>query len=88
MVVAVWKMIPSQPEVPPDERIQDSRDPGLIALYHSYSRNGDKALPENCELDWGKWKTFSLLDAITDSLTGDRMGRRLCGSIWVHLRRF
>ncbi|KAJ5211671.1 Alpha-L-fucosidase [Penicillium cinerascens] len=54
------QMIPTQPEIPTDKRIQDSRDPGLIALYHNYSRylliscsrNGDKALPANLQGIW------------------------------------
>jgi hypothetical protein len=54
------QMCPSHPEIPTDNRIQNSRDPGLIALYHNYnrylliscSRNEDKALPSNLQGIW------------------------------------
>ncbi|KAJ5141276.1 Alpha-L-fucosidase [Penicillium atrosanguineum] len=54
------QMSPGHPEIPTDKRIQDSRDPGLIALYHNYSRylliscsrGGEKALPANLQGIW------------------------------------
>jgi hypothetical protein len=47
-------------EIPTDKRLQSSRDPGLIALYHNYSRyllisssrNGYKPLPANLQGIW------------------------------------
>jgi hypothetical protein len=51
---------PDSPEIPTDQRLESSRDPGLIALYHSYSRylliscsrNGHKSLPANLQGIW------------------------------------
>ncbi|KAJ5481784.1 Alpha-L-fucosidase [Penicillium sp. IBT 31633x] len=48
------------PEIPTDQRIQSSRDPSLIALYHNYnrylliscSRKGHKSLPANLQGIW------------------------------------
>jgi hypothetical protein len=47
-------------EIPTDQRLQSYRDPGLIALYHNYSRyllisssrNGYKPLPANLQGIW------------------------------------
>lgn len=54
------RLKPDHHEIPTDERIKSSRDPGLIALYHNYgrylliscSRNGYKALPANLQGIW------------------------------------
>lgn len=54
------QMSPSHPEIPTDKRLKVSRDLGLIALYHNYSRylliscsrHGDKALPANLQGIW------------------------------------
>ncbi|KXG46918.1 Alpha-L-fucosidase [Penicillium griseofulvum] len=51
---------PDSPEIPTDQRLKSSRDPGLIALYHNYSRylliscsrNGHKSLPANLQGIW------------------------------------
>ncbi|KAJ5861701.1 Alpha-L-fucosidase [Penicillium soppii] len=51
---------PESPEIPTDQRLTSSRDPGLIALYQNYSRylliacsrNGDKSLPANLQGIW------------------------------------
>lgn len=51
---------PDSPEIPTDQRLKSSRDPGLIALYHSYnrylliscSRDGQKSLPANLQGIW------------------------------------
>ncbi|KAI3138346.1 CAZyme family GH95 [Penicillium roqueforti] len=51
---------PSSPEVPTDQRLKYSRDPGLIALYHNYnrylliscSRDVHKSLPANLQGIW------------------------------------
>ncbi|KAJ5419194.1 uncharacterized protein N7487_002744 [Penicillium crustosum] len=48
------------PEIPTDQRLKSSRDPGLIALYHNYnrylliscSRDGHKSLPANLQGIW------------------------------------
>ncbi|KAJ5516816.1 hypothetical protein N7527_008376 [Penicillium freii] len=51
---------PDSPEIPTDQRLKSSRDPGLIALYHNYnrylliscSRDGHKSLPANLQGIW------------------------------------
>ncbi|CAI7667950.1 unnamed protein product [Penicillium discolor] len=51
---------PDSPEIPTDQRLKSSRDPGLIALYHNYnrylliscSRHGHKSLPANLQGIW------------------------------------
>ncbi|KGO72947.1 Alpha-L-fucosidase [Penicillium italicum] len=51
---------PDSPEIPTDQRLKSSRDPGLIALYHNYnrylliscSRDGQKSLPANLQGIW------------------------------------
>ncbi|KAJ5687728.1 hypothetical protein N7536_010347 [Penicillium majusculum] len=51
---------PDSPEIPTDQRLKSSRDPGLIALYHNYnrylliscSRNEHKSLPANLQGIW------------------------------------
>ncbi|KAJ5293944.1 hypothetical protein PENANT_c009G04095 [Penicillium antarcticum] len=54
------KLGSSSPYIPTDKRLQSSRDLGLIALYHNYSRyllisgsrNGHKPLPANLQGIW------------------------------------
>ncbi|OQE40799.1 hypothetical protein PENCOP_c005G04640 [Penicillium coprophilum] len=54
------KLGPDSFEIPTDERLKASRDPGLIALYHNYnrylliscSRDGHKSLPANLQGIW------------------------------------
>ncbi|KFZ15535.1 hypothetical protein V501_02666 [Pseudogymnoascus sp. VKM F-4519 (FW-2642)] len=56
------RMWPDACHIPTDERIQRTRDPGLVALYHNYglyllissSRNSHKALPATLQ---GIWNT-------------------------------
>ncbi|KAJ5941221.1 hypothetical protein N7516_001389 [Penicillium verrucosum] len=51
---------PDSPDIPTDQRLKSSRDPGLIALYHDYnrylliscSRDGHKSLPANLQGIW------------------------------------
>ncbi|KAJ6143324.1 Alpha-L-fucosidase [Penicillium samsonianum] len=51
---------PDSPEIPTDQHLKSSRDPGLIALYHNYnrylliscSRDGHKSLPANLQGIW------------------------------------
>ncbi|CAG8886937.1 unnamed protein product [Penicillium egyptiacum] len=51
---------PDSPEIPTDQRLKSSRDPGLIALHHNYSRylliscsrDGHKSLPANLQGIW------------------------------------
>ncbi|CAI7643910.1 unnamed protein product [Penicillium palitans] len=51
---------PDSPEIPTDQRLKSSRDPGLIALYHNYnrylliscSRDGHNSLPANLQGIW------------------------------------
>ncbi|CAG8101040.1 unnamed protein product [Penicillium salamii] len=51
---------PHSPQIPTDERLDSSRDPGLIALYQNYSRylviacsrDGYKSLPANLQGIW------------------------------------
>ncbi|KAF4844960.1 Alpha-L-fucosidase 2 [Colletotrichum siamense] len=54
------RMSPDACHLPTDERIKNSRDPGLVALYHNYgrylliscSRNSKKALPATLQGIW------------------------------------
>lgn len=54
------RMWPDASQIPTDQRIQDQRDPGLVALYHNFgrylliscSRNSHKALPANLQGIW------------------------------------
>lgn len=54
------RMSPDAGHLPTDERIKNSRDPGLVALYHNYgrylliscSRNSKKALPATLQGIW------------------------------------
>ncbi|KAF4839137.1 Alpha-L-fucosidase 2 [Colletotrichum tropicale] len=54
------RMSPDASHLPTDERIKNSRDPGLVALYHNYgrylliscSRNSKKALPATLQGIW------------------------------------
>ncbi|OPB42883.1 hypothetical protein A0O28_0085190 [Trichoderma guizhouense] len=54
------RMWPDACDLPTDQRLRSSRDPGLVALYHNYgrylliscSRNGDKGLPATLQGIW------------------------------------
>ncbi|KAM0330796.1 hypothetical protein ACHAQA_003750 [Verticillium albo-atrum] len=54
------RMWPSASHLTTNKRIQEARDPGLVALYHNYgryllissSRNSDSALPANLQGIW------------------------------------